>query len=151
MPKLDIKKRSTFAIAFAEHGNATKAALQAGVPQSSAHSMGYRWLRDERVVALIREAMDDRLKALGPVALEVVRDILLSDQVAPQTRLQAARDVLDRLGWVPPRRAEIEPDAPCALEEMSLNELEELASGQRGISLDVASLKTIATTEDVTV
>lgn len=105
MAKPDLAKRQAFACAYAEIGNATQAALRAGVPQSSAHSMGYRWLRYDRVVGMVKEAMDKRLKALGPVALDVVRDILLSDRVAPQTRLQAARDVLDRIGWAGFRRA----------------------------------------------
>ena len=144
MAKPDLAKRQAFAVAYAELGNATQAALHAGVPQSSAHSMGYRWLRDDRVVAMIREAMDDRLKALGPLAIKVVKDIMLSEHASPQTRLQAARDVLDRLGWVPPRRAEIVPDGPPEVEEMSLAELEEFVSGQRGVRLDSASLELLA-------
>ncbi len=139
-----------FATAYAEVGNATQAAISAGVPRSSAHSMGYRWLRDDRVVAMIREAMDDRLKALGPLAIKVVKDIMLSEHASPQTRLQAARDVLDRLGWVPPKRAQVANDAPSELEEMSIQELEEMVSGQRGVRLDVTSLETIALTEEVT-
>ena len=150
MAKVDLAKRTAFATAFAELGNATQAALQAGVPQSSAHSMGYKWLRDDRVVALVREAMDDRLKALGPLAIRVVKDIMLSEHASPQTRLQAARDVLDRLGWVPPKRAEMAADAPSEIEEMSLQELQEIVSGHRGIRLDQASLQQIATQEAVT-
>jgi phage terminase small subunit len=58
MAKPDLAKRQAFACAYAELGNATQAALRAGVPQSSAHSMGYRWLRDDRVVGMVKEAMD---------------------------------------------------------------------------------------------
>lgn len=129
MPKVDQDKRLAFAAAFAECGNATQAALTAGVPRGSAHSMGYKWLRNSDVVALVREAMDDRLKALGPTAIQTIQDILLSDRVSPQTRLQAARDVLDRLGWVPPKRGDIvEPPADRPLEKLTLDELEQLAA-----------------------
>lgn len=106
--------------------------------------MGYRWLRDDSVVAMIKEAMDERLKALGPIALDVVRDIPLSEHASPQTRLQAARDVLDRLGWMPPRGAERIEGEQGQLEEMTLQELEELASGRNGVCLDEQSLEQLA-------
>lgn len=129
MPKVNQDKRLAFASAYAECGNATQAALTAGVPRGSAHSMGYKWLRNSDVLALVREAMDDRLKALGPTAIQTIQDILLSDRVAPQTRLQAARDVLDRLGWVPPKRADIVvPPVARPLEKLTLDELEHLAA-----------------------
>lgn len=129
MAKVDWAKREAFAQAYAEHGNASRAARQAGVPEQSAHSMGYKWLRDQRVVELVRDAMNDRLKALGPVAIGVVRDIMLSDQVSAQTRLHAARDILDRLGWVPPRRVIHEDRTEKSVEEMTRAELEYLVAG----------------------
>lgn len=144
MARLDVAKRLEFANAYAELGNATQAAIRAGVPQSSAHSMGYRWLRDERVASMVRDAIDDRLKTLGPLAVGVLEELMVSNHVSPQTRLQAARDVLDRLGWVPPRRAERLPDEPEALEEMSLAQLHRLVSGQPGVKLDETSLVMVA-------
>lgn len=129
MPKADLTKRRAFAEAYAQSGNATQAALLAGVPQGSAHSMGYRWLRNSDVVALVRQALDDRLKSLGPPAIQTIHNILLSDQVAPQTRLQAARDVLDRLGWVPPKRGEITSGrAEEQLEHLTREELERIVA-----------------------
>ena len=103
MAKPDLEKRAAFACAYAELGNATQAALSAGVPLSSAHSMGYRWLRADRGVAM-----------------------------------------LDRLGWVPPRRAEAAEPTPLELHEMTISQLEEMTSGQRGMRLDQASLAMIA-------
>ena len=145
MPKRDLAKRLAFAAAYAELGNATQAARAAGVPAGSAHSMGYKWLRDPAIVEQVREAMNDRLKALGPVAIDVIRDILLSTQVSPQTRLAAARDILDRLGWIPPKRVEAQETVPHFAEEMSLAELEAVVSGLPGVRLDDASLRELAT------
>lgn len=130
MAKADWIKREAFARAYADCGNASQAARQAGVPEQSAHSMGYKWLRDRRVVEMVRDAMNDRLKALGPLAIGVVRDIMLSDQVSAQTRLHAARDILDRLGWVPPRRVIQEDCVEKSVEEMTQAELEYLVAGQ---------------------
>jgi len=146
MPKADIEKRTEFALAYAELGNATQAALRAGVPKSSAHSMGYRWLRDESVVAMIRGAIDDRLKGLGPLAVKVIEEVLRNPATSSQTRLNAARDVLDRLGWVPPRRAEKVDEMALPLEEMSLEQLHAVAAGCHGVRLDKASLEDIAAT-----
>ncbi len=98
--------------------------------------MGYKWLRDRRVVEMVRDAMNDRLKALGPLAIGVVRDIMLSDQVSAQTRLHAARDILDRLGWVPPRRVIHEDHAEKSVEEMTRAELEYLVAGLPGTNAD---------------
>ncbi|MCA0857824.1 terminase small subunit [Phaeobacter italicus] len=145
MAKPDWEKRARFAEAYADSGNATQAALSAGVPQSSAHSMGYRWLRDPQVTEMIRNAMNDRLKALGPQAVGVIEELLLSENVSPQLRLQAARDVLDRLGWVPPKRPDpISEPAERELTELSRYELETLASGNPYIRLDDESLRAIA-------
>lgn len=136
MAKADWIKREALAQAYAEHGNASRAARQAGVPDQSAHSMGYKWLRDQRVVEMVRDAMNDRLKALGPLAIGVVRDIMLSEQVSAQTRLHAARDVLDRLGWVPPRRVIHEERTEKSVEEMTRAELEYLVAGLPGTDTD---------------
>lgn len=136
MAKIDTAKREAFARAYAYCGNASRAARQAGVPDQSAHSMGYKWLRDQRVVELVRDAMNDRLKALGPLAIGVVRDILLSEQVSAQTRLHAARDILDRLGWVPPRRVIQEERVQKSVKEMSRAELEELVGSMTGVDAD---------------
>ena len=145
MAKADWDKRRAFALAYVACGNATQSALAAGVPDGSAHSMGYRWLRDARVIELIRDAMNDRLKALGPLALQVIQDILLSEHATPQTRLQAARDILDRLGWVPPKRAEaVKPAQRRELVEMTLEELEVMASGDPYVRLDQDSLRRLA-------
>jgi hypothetical protein len=141
MAAADWAKRSRFAEAYAECGNATQAAMHAGVPKPSAHSMGYRWLRDPQVTEMVRDAMNDRLKALGPAALGVVQEVLLSPTVSPQLRLQAARDVLDRLGWVPPKRPEpVTNTGPRDLTECSLEELETMVSGSPYVRLDNESL-----------
>ena len=145
MAKADWAKRAAFAEAYAELGNATQSALKAGVPQSSAHSMGYRWLRDPQVTDMIRNAMNDRLKALGPAAIQVIHDVLTSDLASPQLRLKAAKDVLDRLGWVPPKRLDAQPqETSKELEEYSLEELETMLTGNPYLRLDTASLEKLA-------
>ncbi|WP_321830283.1 terminase small subunit [Thalassovita sp.] len=141
MAKTDWVKRQAFAEAYVRCGNASKAARMAGVPQGSAHSMGYKWLRDVGVVEMIRSAMNDELKALGPSAITVLRDLMASDATPASVRLQAARDVLDRTGWTAPKRPEpVEQSQERPLIEMSRYELETLVSGHPGVMLDQPSL-----------
>ena len=145
MAQADWVKRRAFAQAYAVGGNATQSALQAGVPKPSAHSMGYRWLRDPEVVALIREELNAEVRSLGPLAVSVLRELLLCDRTPASTRLQAARDVLDRLGWVPPKRQEmVDEGAGRALVEMSIEELEVFVSGDKRVRLDLPSLERLA-------
>lgn len=130
MARPDWKKRGIFARVYAISGNATQAALAAGVPSASAHSMGYKWLKNTDILALIREELDARLRDLGPVAVDVVRQVMLDPAASPQTRLTAARDVLDRLGWVPPKRTEASMyQAPPTIDELSREELMAIAYG----------------------
>jgi phage terminase small subunit len=144
MAKPDFEKKAAFTCAYAELDNATQAALWTGVTKSSTRRMDDKWLRDKRVVAMIREAMEDRLKALEPLTIKVIKDIMLSEHASPRTRLQAARNVLDRLGWVPPRPAEVVPMHQLNWKKMTLDELEEFVSGHRGVGLDAQSLQLVA-------
>ncbi|TLP66942.1 hypothetical protein FEE96_06200 [Parasedimentitalea maritima] len=142
MAKADYAKRHAFATAYAELGNASKAARFAGVPSTSAHSMGYKWLRDPHVASMIKEALDERLKSLSPTALQVIEQLMVCEMTPPHTRLQAARDVLDRLGWIPPKRQDaVMPTEQKDITELTRAELEALASGDPYIRLDDDALE----------
>ena len=105
MPAIDLEKRRNFAREYALTSNGTEAARRAGVPEDSAAQQAYKWLRNPDVLGLVREEVDCRLRDLGPIAVDTVRDILLDPKSPARVRLSAAQDVLDRLGWVPPKRA----------------------------------------------
>lgn len=131
MATADNEKRRTFAREYAACGNASEAARRAGVPASSAHSMGYRWLRSPDVLAMIRDELDNGLKALGPASIAVMRDLLADPATPPQVKVSAARDVLDRLGWVPPKRAELAVElSRKSARELSIEELRAIAAGE---------------------
>lgn len=98
MPKIDLRKRELFAKEYAQSGNATAAAKAAGVPESSAHSMGYKWSRDPRVRELIHDVMNEQLIKIGPLAIGCIQDILQDRQVPAGVRLSAAKTVVGFLG-----------------------------------------------------
>jgi hypothetical protein len=123
MGAADWEKRAIFAKEYAASGNGTQSAIAAGVPAASAHAVAYKWLRNTEVLALIRNEIDARLKDLGPIAVDVMRQVMMDERTPPQTRLSAARDVLDRLGWIPPKRTEAIQLQPKRPEEYTNEEL----------------------------
>lgn len=130
MPALDLNKRRQSIKFYASLGNATEAAKRAGVPAKSAHAVAYRWLRNPDIIALLRDELDTHIRELGPLAVSVVRDIMLDLDAPPQTRLTAARDVMDRLGWLPPKRADAAP-VHRTINQLTREELEEIAARGR--------------------
>ncbi len=133
MAVADQEKRAAFAREFVTCGNATKAARLAGVPAVSAATIGSRWKSDPSVISMIQEEAARALKELAPMALQAVRHLIQSPDTPASVRLAAARDVLDRIGHVPPKRAEIKVEAVNGdLHKMSREELERLAGAGNG-------------------
>ena len=127
MPALDLNKRRRFVNEYAISGNGAEAARRAGVPERSAHAMAYKWLRNPDIIALLRDELDAQIRELGPLAVSVIKEIMLDPNASPQTRLTAARDMLDRLGWVPPKRAEMAPEiTQKPVDRLTREELEEI-------------------------
>jgi phage terminase small subunit len=77
-------------------GNATAAARDAGYGLASCHAVGYRLLRDQRILSAIR---NETLQALGahvPVALKAMTKLL--EARSEFVRQTAASDLLNRAG-----------------------------------------------------
>jgi hypothetical protein len=126
----NIAKRQTFVQHYAASGNATRAAIAAGCPGGSASVTAHRWLRNPAVLALLRDEINLYLRDLAPGALNALRHLVECPDTPPQTRLAAARDILDRVGFVAPKRAELAVTvADKSLNELSREELERIAGG----------------------
>jgi hypothetical protein len=129
MAKVDWDMRNKFAREYAASGNATQSAITAGCPATAAHSTGYKWAHHPDIIPLIRREIDGRLRDIAPVAIRVIEELMLSQDVPPQTRLSAARDMLDRAGLIPPKRAEhVDPLETKDLREMTRAELEAIVA-----------------------
>ena len=130
MAALDLAKREAFAQGYLRCGNATQAAITAGCAPRSAHVTAHRWLRNPTVLALLRDEINLYLRDLAPGALKALRHLVECPDTPPQTRLAAARDILDRVGFVAPKRAELAVTiANKSLNELSREELERIAGG----------------------
>ncbi len=129
----NIAKRQAFVQHYAASGNATRAAIAAGCPDGSASVTAHRWLRNPAVLALLRDEINLYLRDLAPGALNALRHLVECPETPPQTRLAAARDILDRVGFVAPKRAELAVTvADKSLNELSREELERIAGGGVG-------------------
>jgi phage terminase small subunit len=152
-----------FAAAYVNHpeaaGNASAAARIAGYSEKTAGQKGYELLRHEGVRAeierLTREALGDHASAAVALLGRVIRD----ENVSVKIRVDAAKAVLDRAGFVAPRAPEPTMIGDKPIEAMSIAELEAVARETReylereGVLIDVTPApavpaeKTAAATE----
>jgi len=129
MPRIDHEKRAQFAKVYAATGNAARAARVAGVPARSARAVGYQWLRNGDVLELVRQEVDATLRDMAPAALRAIKCLIDDPKTPHQTRLAAARDVLDRLGHIPPKRSDLATlPTQKSLAELTMEELEQIAA-----------------------
>ena len=103
----DVAKRQAFVRHYVVSGNATRAAIAAGCSPKLASVTASRWLRNGDVLALLRKQIDLYLRDLVPGALNALRQLVESKETPPATRLAAVKDILDRVGFVPPKRPEL--------------------------------------------
>lgn len=106
------------------HGNATRAAIEAGYSPTSARQTASRLLHLPHIQDAIRRAQAHALKGrMATKALGVLEKILDDENAPAGVRVDAAKTVLDRAGFAAARA----PDASAAdekpLHEMSLAEL----------------------------
>jgi phage terminase small subunit len=95
--------QSAFVACYIEHGdgNATRAALAAGYAASSAAAMGYRLLRNADVAGAIARETATAIGIHAPQALKTMVSLL--DAGSAFVRQQAAADLLNRAGHMPPK------------------------------------------------
>ena len=103
----DVAKRQAFVRHYVVSGNATRAAIAVGCSPKLASVTASRWLRNGDVLALLRKQIDLYLRDLIPGALNALRQLVESKETPPATRLAAVKDILDRVGFVPPKRPEL--------------------------------------------
>ena len=71
----------------------------------------------------LRQLMVDQLTAMAPAAVEVLANLMDDENASPKIRLEAAKAILDRAGFVPPKAPEAPAVGEKALHEMSRDEL----------------------------
>jgi hypothetical protein len=75
--------------------------------------------------AHLRQLMVEKLAAMAPAALVVLNDLMDDEDASPKIRLDAAKTILDRAGFVPPKASDAPTVGEKALHEMSRDDLAE--------------------------
>ena len=95
--------------------NATQAAIRAGYSEKAAHNSGHRNVKNEEIQAKIKELQElmrtqlqQQFSSDAIVARKIMLNIM-SDEDAPEAvRLSAAKDFLDRAGFKPVEKQEVD-------------------------------------------
>ena len=122
-------------------GNAAEAARRAGYSRRSAGELGRELLTKPHVRAAIYDANRAQINGkLATKAVEVLQGILEDDTAAPKLRLDAAKTVLDRAGYIAPKAEERpQPESEAdKLNKLSIEQLEAFVADQEA-KLDQAA------------
>jgi hypothetical protein len=95
-------RQAAFVLRFVEHGDATRAALEAGYAPSTAVSAAQDILQSPRVALAIARAARPRLARSLPMAIATL-DYLAEKAASERVRLEAAKAICDRAGLAPPK------------------------------------------------
>lgn len=106
-------------------GNASEAARRAGYSEKSAGEIGRQLLDKPHVMAAIEDA---NRRQISSTAATKATDLLVSfvedETVSARVRLEAAKTILDRAGYIPPKAAAPAEDEHKPMSEMTLEELD---------------------------
>ena len=108
----------------ANGGNGTKAALAAGYSDVAPHGEAWRLTQLPHVQAAIAAETLKQFGRHAPAAVDVLAEIMIDSDQPGGVRVKAAGMILDRAGFTPPKRHEIESDRDKRPENMNKSELE---------------------------
>jgi hypothetical protein len=115
--------QEAFVASYAQFGDLALAVAAAGVVPET----GRRWLRQPEILFAIHVETVKRLQSSAPIAAQVLEEIFKDASVSARVRVDAAKAVLDRAGYAPPKAAAPAHGRQVTLTEMSIEELRALA------------------------
>jgi hypothetical protein len=114
--------QSDFVSRFVEHGEAYKAAIEAGYGEITARQAGAEILAKPAVALAIARAARQRLARSIPLSISTL-EWLRDNSPSHKVRLDAATRLLDRAGIVAPKAPDQPSEFEKPLHEMNLEEL----------------------------
>lgn len=123
MPEMT-DREDDFVLEFVQTGDAVRAASVAGYAQPEIQ--GRAIAKRPRVAAAIRIETARRMQHMAPVALNVLYKAATNDSVPWGARVDAAKTILDRSGYVSDPKRTDRSDDNKPLAEYSVEELERL-------------------------
>lgn len=115
--------QETFVGNYVRFGDLAMAVAAAGVVAET----GRRWLCQPEILFAVHIEVAKRLQSSAPIAVRVLEDIFTDRTVSARVRVDAAKAVLDRAGYAPPRASPPAHGPQLTLTEMSIAELRALA------------------------
>jgi phage terminase small subunit len=117
-----------FVESFIEHGDARRAAKEAGYKETAMRTADLQMLGAPRIAFAITMAARSRLLRATPMALRTL-EFLAEHAVSERVRMESATRLLDRAGLVPPAPPKEDPNmVEKPLNEMTTEELRALAA-----------------------
>lgn len=106
-------------------GNASAAARRAGYSEKTAAEQGRQLLQKPHVQAAVKHANERNISGTTATKAAALLDLFIDDvTLPPRVRLDAAKTVLDRAGYIPPKAAAQEDEDDKPMEEWTIEELE---------------------------
>jgi phage terminase small subunit len=125
-------KQATFIDAVISGQTPTAAARLAGFqPQDQARQIGYRLMRTPTVINAIRERQRAMISEMVPRSLRVLDTIIADEATPPGVRVRGVQLVLQAAEFLNARGQATNDGSEKPLSEMSLVELERVATEQR--------------------
>lgn len=120
--QVDEQRRRAFVAHVVAGSSPTKAATLAGYGSEGRN--GPRMLAEKSIQDAIRSHLLGRISGeLAPKAVEILAGILDDPTATPKIRLDAARAILDRAGYIAPKAQDADRAGEKALHELTREEL----------------------------
>lgn len=118
------EKVTDFVCLMAEGHKISEAAAESGVGPRYAYGL----MRNPSVQAALNAELRRKLAGGAPVALSTLIEVVSDKKVSAGVRVKAAGMILDRAGFVAPRALPAGSGVDKTLNEMSIDELKDLAA-----------------------
>lgn len=116
-------KQMKFVNEYMKDYNATQAAIRAGYSERTASTSGYRNTKNDEIQEAIkikqeeiRTQLQQQFSSDAVVARKIMIDIMQDDDAPDHVRLSAAKDFLDRAGYKPIEKQEVDSKSDIGIE-----------------------------------
>lgn len=120
------EKQKNFVEEYVKDYNATQAAIRAGYSERTASTSGYRNTNNDEILKAIeirqkeiRDQLQRQFSSDAVVARKIMLDIMQDDDAPENVRLSAAKDFLDRAGYKPVEKQEVDMSAEIDIGQQS--------------------------------
>lgn len=120
------EKQKNFVEEYVKDYNATQAAIRAGYSERTASTSGYRNTNNDEILKAIeirqkeiRDQLQQQFSSDAVVARKIMLDIMQDDDAPENVRLSAAKDFLDRAGYKPVEKQEVDMSAEIDIGQQS--------------------------------